>query len=614
MIDEGSIQWRDEARAAPPLELRSVSLRFVNRFGNHHRIALRAVPPVGVASPLDVRADLRGESLEALATWSGSLYADIDYAEFGAWRAWLDYPVNVTAGRGRVRAWFDVADGRITHATADVALSGVEARLARDLPPLRLDSVSGRLGIAEGRPGRGFLGIGREQTQSVSAFGQALALAQRGVAPVAPFDFTVRWEPASDRSPERGDARATRIDLAPLAALAESLPLPRAVRDALGGASPRGRLTDMTFGWTGPIEGPDTYRARAQFADLAMKPVGLVPGVGPLAGVLQMTEGGGNIKLEGTNVNLDFPRLFKAGTIPAFETVSAQVDWTLTPRAEGEPQLEVRAPAFKLANADFAASGAGSWRALALGPGQLELAIDVPRAKATAVHRYMAFLPERSYEWLKRSLQAGEGTDGRIRFKGDLIAFPYATPKEGRFQITTRFTGGQLQFHPEWPKIEGIDGEVAIDGRALSVKGQAGVTLGVKLGPSTVQIAELLGPLEAIVEANSTAEGPTPEFRKFILESPLRENIGRVLADMSGDGLGRIRFGLTVPLRRIPETRVQGSYQFVGNRVSVAPDQPPFTDVNGQLEFTERTLSANGLTGQFLGGPASLSIATQPNS
>ncbi|MEO7404276.1 MAG: TIGR02099 family protein, partial [Burkholderiales bacterium] len=50
VIDEGAIRWRDEVRAAPPLALRSVSLRLVNRFGNHHRIALRAVPPVGVAS------------------------------------------------------------------------------------------------------------------------------------------------------------------------------------------------------------------------------------------------------------------------------------------------------------------------------------------------------------------------------------------------------------------------------------------------------------------------------------------------------------------------------------------------------------------------------------
>ena len=56
-IHDARLLWDDQLRAAPLLELERLQLRIVNS-GSRHRIALRAVPPAALASPLDVRGDL----------------------------------------------------------------------------------------------------------------------------------------------------------------------------------------------------------------------------------------------------------------------------------------------------------------------------------------------------------------------------------------------------------------------------------------------------------------------------------------------------------------------------------------------------------------------------
>jgi hypothetical protein len=55
---------------------------------DHHRFGLRAQPPARLAAALEVRGDLRGRNPARPAeTWRGELYASLDYAALGAWRA-----------------------------------------------------------------------------------------------------------------------------------------------------------------------------------------------------------------------------------------------------------------------------------------------------------------------------------------------------------------------------------------------------------------------------------------------------------------------------------------------------------------------------------------------
>src|SRR5574340_235745 len=143
VIRDALIVWVDERRDATPLVLQGVNLRIENLF-SHHRFAVRAVPPAGLATPLDVRGDFYGVSFDDLGAWRGQVYTRLDYTDVTAWRPWLDMPGEFSRGRGALRGWLDVEGGRVTGITADLGLRDVVTRLAEDVPEMILLDLRGR--------------------------------------------------------------------------------------------------------------------------------------------------------------------------------------------------------------------------------------------------------------------------------------------------------------------------------------------------------------------------------------------------------------------------------------------------------------------------------------
>ncbi len=142
VIRDAFIAWRDDLRGAPQLTLEHVVLRLENRSGRH-RFGLTGAPPASLAAPLDVRGDFTGGSLSDWRAASGRFYARLDYADVGAWRAWLPPSLPISSGKGAVRMWLEMASGEPRDIVADVVLRDVEGKLASDLPQLALSTARG---------------------------------------------------------------------------------------------------------------------------------------------------------------------------------------------------------------------------------------------------------------------------------------------------------------------------------------------------------------------------------------------------------------------------------------------------------------------------------------
>src|SRR5207253_8721003 len=86
-----------------------------------------------------------------------------------------------------------------------------------------------------------------------------LQLTPQGGAPLKPLDFQLAWKA------DGGVIAANELELAPLAHVAESLPLPLALRRLALELEPRGQLADARFEWQGAMAAPARYRAAARF-------------------------------------------------------------------------------------------------------------------------------------------------------------------------------------------------------------------------------------------------------------------------------------------------------------------------------------------------------------
>ena len=600
VIRDATLEWSDELRGAVPIRLERVEFVLQNK-GRHHRFALRAQPPADYASMIDIRGDLLGRTVEQLREWNGELYAAFDYIDLAAWQKWVDYPIEVNSGRGALRLWLGFGEGVLTQLTADVALGDLSARFAKDLPLLEMQTVRGEFG-ARKRVAFELIDLDGKPDISYEAFARQLALVTKGGVDLAPADFTARWKPAQEQSPEHGEVIATSIEIAPIAQLVEYMPLPTVVRHALVAMQPEGRLSDLRFDWTGDIETPASYRARGRFAGFGMRPYRAAPGFNQLAGTFDFTEQGGTATIGGEHVAIDYPGEFIERTI-AFDKIGGRATWHFPNGA-----LELRVSDVALWNADLAATADGVYRGGEKGVRGVDISARIARADGKSVYKYIPGLPAPAADWLKRGILSGAVSEGRLRLRGDLADFPYDDPTKGEFKITAHVTGGTLDYAPGWPGFTNVTADLLFDGRKLRITSPRANAFGTQLSNVVVSIPDLYGSHTDLV-IDGHAGGPLADFLKFIAQSPVRGFLDGRTDGWSGDGAAKLALHVDLPLYDLAQLKVIGSFQFANNSITMGPGEPVLARVNGRVEFTEAGARARGLMAQALGGAITVQLS-----
>ncbi|MCF8160262.1 MAG: TIGR02099 family protein, partial [Polaromonas sp.] len=262
-IHDGTLRWTDEQQTGEPVTLHNVSVVVRNR-GRHHDLRLDATPPESLGS----RFSLRGRFLQPLLSrqngrwqdWEGQLYAALDRADLSELRHYLPLGVELTQGRGALRAWMDVARGRVTQVLADVALAEVQVALGPDLQALAVERVQGRLG-------------GQRLPSGFEFSTQALRFDTQDGLHWPGGNVYFRLEQAQAGQPERGELRADQLDLAALAQIASRLPLEAVVRERLRVYAPKGQVDTLEASWQGTLAAPQKYAARGRVSRLEIAAV-----------------------------------------------------------------------------------------------------------------------------------------------------------------------------------------------------------------------------------------------------------------------------------------------------------------------------------------------------
>ena len=585
-ISDATVVWDDRLRQAPPLVLEDLQLALDNR-GRLHRFGISAVPPSALAARLDIRGEVRGDLGDALGHLAGKLFVELDYADLAGWRAWIDYPVHLPQGRGAVRVWGDLGDGE-GRLTADLALEEVQVRLGRKVPELDLASMRGRL-------------EGRYAADRWSVAGRKIELLTHDGLRIAPTDFQVDLRQISRSTAVDGTASVSMVDLAVLGALAAHLPLDADSRRLLERHRPQGRLTEFKAGWTLDGDSLSKYSLKAGFADLGIVANGYFPGGKGFNGKIDLTEKGGDLSVDAGHAGLSLPAIFPEPDI-ALDSLKLRANWRQTTAG-----VDVRLEKLEFAGADAAGSARGSYLYSGNGPGRIDLTANIDRGDGRAVWRYMPHAVNAdARNWIRRGITAGNGYDGRLVLKGDLKDFPFRNPATGTFVVTAKARGARVDYASGWPVIEDIEADMSF-GVGMKIQASRGRLMGAQLSAVTVALPDFES-FDEMLLVRGVAQGPTPEFLRFIDRSPVGDSIDRFTEGMKASGNGRLDLALELPLRRLHQTKVRGDYRFINNRVQPVPALPEITEVNGQLAITESSVTAQEITGKGFGGPVRVQV------
>lgn len=637
VIRKGSVRWNDLQRKAPELALTDISFVLRNQWRSH-RAALRATPPAALAAPIDVRVEFTrppfsGKSAD-VGQWSGELYADWRNTHIGEWKPYLDLPWELAAGDGAVRAWLTFKRGVVQNFTADLDLRDVSARLDDGLEPLKLLEASGRVSAGETSTDlkQRLFSFG-EQGHTVTLSDFSLRTEQGSVLPRTTASH--RFIAAQGNKPERHELKIRQLDLEALARLATHLPMSDGERRMLDEFAPRGELRDFIASWDGSTPGSGDFKLGGQFRRLSLRqqlPLAeqseavAIPGFDGLSGEVEADQNGGKLRLDSERATLYLANYLKKPTL-FFDELALDGSWSFR---NSRRQL-----AFRIADLRFSQSGLkgraeGShllpWPLAAGRLGEIDLSAQFPSVELTRLGGFMPFdAGSDVHDWMAKGIIDGVANDVQLTVKGPLDKFPFpavrgSTRQAGSFKITGKLANAKISPAPTelasdrrtplWPRIEGIDGHILLDGSRLHIHADTARTQGIPLSGIDAVIPDLMADAP-VLDVTGNASAPLQGLLAYVNATPIAGWIDNLTDETKALGNARLGLKLQVPLGDSGQTSVQGTVRFVGNEVQLWRSLPTVQQLNGELGFSDKGFQLSSLAGNVLGGPVVISGGTQ---
>ena len=598
ILSDANIVWQDDQRGSPALELKAVNLRLENR-GQHHRFGIHAVPPSNLAAPLDIRGDFTGDSLGSLEKWRGQIFTQLDYADIAAWRPWLPFPetIEFNRGAGSIRMWLGIDGTVVEGLTADVRLQNVKTRLAQELPELNLISLKGRVGWKR-------INNGTDEGTELSTRGLSISI--HGEETLQPLNLSLQTFPTNNDKSGSGKLNLNVLDLETLMNLVEYLPVQVSLRERLDELSPIGEIRDIQAEWNGEWPTPTQFNIKGGFTNLGMKKFYPIPAFRGISGNIAGTEKVGTLNLSSQKVSMALPEALRKPVM--LDRLNGQVNWeSLTDKS----LIEFKFNSVEFANDHAAGSVSGSYHSVPDGPDMIDLNAHLTQADARYVGQYVPTMVSQSVrDWIERSIVAGDLSDVRLRLKGNLAEFPFNNNENGIFQINAKASSVKLDYLSEWPKIENISADLLFQGSRMEIISPRANIFDANLSNVKIRFADMADP-DATLKIEGEATGATREFIKFIEKSALSSYTGGIVGGITAVGDGELQLKLDIPLYRLNDIKLIGSYRFINNQIT--PSYLPNLDqLDGVLTFTESGIGIEKISAQALGGPVDFRSSTPP--
>ncbi len=608
VIQGGTVRWTDEMRHTEPVVLQQVDVVARNH-GRHHDLRADATPPETWGD----RFSVQGQFMQPLLSrqqgqwqdWEGQLYADFARVDLSELRRFANLGFDLRQGRGALRAWGDVSQGQLTGVTADLALAEVAVTLGRDLQPLTLRQIKGRVA------GR-LLANGFEVSTQALTFDTAEGLHWQG------GNVRVVSMGAEGRIAARGEVQADKLDLAALSQIADRLPLDANLREQLLRYAPHGLVESLNASWQGTVTSPSQYMLTGRLRHLALAAVGEVPGIQGLDADVELDQNSGRAKLSMVKGSADVPGIFQEGLIP-INQFSADASWQLA----GE-QIHVDLANVKFSNADADGLANIQWHTSdptksanhKRFPGVLNLQATLSRAEGSRVYRYLPLVIDaQARDYVRDAVLAGSAKNVQFAVQGEINDMPATRPAQGEFKISADVSHARLAYLPRslqdakelpWPVLTDLSGQLLINGAQLQVKGaqaKLGEGSALQISKTDVSIADLAH-TQVVVNADMT--GPLKDALREVNNSALADLLGQALSKTVASGNADFKLKLMLPIADIGKSTVKGSVALAGNDLQMSPDTPKLTRARGVVNYTQSGFSVAGVQARLLGGDARL--------
>jgi len=315
-------------------------------------------------------------------------------------------------------------------------------------------------------------------------------------------------------------------------------------------------------------------------------------------GSVSLGRGSGRLRLDGSEVLIDWPQLFREQLSVAIPSCVIDLRW-----GDG---WQVGIDPCAIENPDLAAHGSVTISGNT-GKPAVDANVALTRGDIGALGPYWpeSVLNDNVKSWLRGGLRAGRIEQGRVQIRGDMDDWPFRDGS-GRFEAVALASGAHIDYVDDWPEVKEAELTARFVGASMDVRGRVGSIGGLGIPEARAAIADFAQP-ELTVEY--AGDSSVPEILAFLQRTPLQQQIGVDLARFRFAGPASTRGRVTVPLGSSPgKLRVEGVTRLSSASFSDPELEITIEDIAGELAYSERGFSGRGLDAAFRGSAARLDL------
>lgn len=423
------------------------------------------------------------------------------------------------------------------------------------------------------------------------------------------------------RDDQQFQLRAERLDLGILSPLLRDLGLVSGqLRTELQTLNPRGQLEALDV--QGGMEGgrPSAVSVSGNLVDARVDARGMAPavwGADGYAEFLYTADSGrltGSVDVDATDLSLHLPRLFDE--VWNYRHVNGRVNVRLDTR--GGTDLRVSSSVIT-AESDLLTGRAQFATTFRAAPDRepevgLELMVGALEGDASDKSAYLPMGPgappgvQGILGWVDRSVLEGEVGGSGFVFRGQVQRG--STPEDRTIQMFYRVRDGVLQFDPDWPALEEVNGLVVVDGADVDVDVRAGSSLGIRFSETRAEVRPNSEGSGSWLTVSGQGSGTAPRGLEYLRRTPVTEGLGNYLAGWETDGDVDFALDLELPLFiEGAEPEISLALGIDDNHAMVPDYQLELEQINGTVRYsTVEGLSSEGLRASVFGSDVALDL------
>ncbi len=371
--------------------------------------------------------------------------------------------------------------------------------------------------------------------------------------------------------------------------------LPDKLADLVAALAPRGRVNLLQFELA-DLEDLSNWQLSAEVSGLGVDSWKTAPAIENASGYVSISPREGLVQLQSSDFSMFFPSVYDEALV--YSEFNAELAW------------HIDDDAFRLRSGPFTGRGEeGEVRGLfsLIVPLQktpigieMDLLVGFVDTRAVFRDKYLPrTLSPKLLDWLEVSLVEGLIREGGFAWRGSLRNRNHRT-----VQMFFEIEDTQLEYHPQWPALNEVEGLIMIDNTDVEVFASSARLLDSSARDLVVKV-RTDEHNHVLLSVTGEWSGTAADGLSVVNQSPLRDVVGDAFLDWSLEGSLETQLQLQMDLTdttRPPVVAVDTQWRSVAMDTGALDLQ--IEDIAGELAYRSATgFSAGGITGTLWGQP-----------